>query len=78
MRNKLIALATLGLAALGFFAVPAGAQTADPTGGAGGDILDQSTAWVTGQGVPLIVGLLVIGIVVSLLVKFAKRGARSA
>lgn len=77
MRKTMLTLALVAAGVLGY-ASPASASAVDPTGGAGGDILADASSWITGQGVPLIVGLLVIGIIVSLLVKFAKRGAKSA
>jgi hypothetical protein len=73
-----VSVAVVGLSVLMFggsaFAVP----PPDPTGGAAADVQSQTTTWITGQGVPLIVALLVIGIVIGLLVKYARRGARAS
>lgn len=72
--------ASMALVMTALMAGVAGAQTApvDPTGGAADDLQEQATAWITGEGVPLIVAFLVIGTVVGLLVKFAKRGKGAA
>jgi hypothetical protein len=73
--------ATVALGSVVLMGAAAFAQTtppADPTGGAASDIQAQTTGWVTSYGVPLIVALLVLGLVVSILIKFARRGARAA
>ena len=54
------------------------AQSTDPTGGAATTMLNDVKAWITGHGVPLIVGLLVLGAIIATFVKFGKRGAKAA
>lgn len=50
---------------------------ADPTGGAASDFLDSLTGWVTTYGVPLVFGLLLLGVSIAVGIKYAKRGAKS-
>jgi hypothetical protein len=58
-------------------AVAAHADVADPTGGAGATFISDLTAWVTTYGVPIAFGLLLLGIVIRVAIKYAKRGAAS-
>jgi hypothetical protein len=55
------------------YAVPA-----DPTGGAASSVLSGAGTWITTYGAPVVAGLLLIGIIFGVLVKFARRGARAA
>ncbi len=52
--------------------------TDDPTGGAAENMLNSIKGWITAHGVPLVVGLLVIGAIIGVLIKFGKRGAKAA
>jgi hypothetical protein len=71
MLTGAVALVVLG--ASGAFAT-----STDPTGGAAESTLTAATDWITTHGAPLVVGLLVVGIIFGILVKFARRGARAA
>lgn len=50
---------------------------ADPTGGAGDTFITGLQTWVLTYGVPLIFGLLLLGTIIRVAVKYVKRGARS-
>jgi uncharacterized membrane protein len=77
MRKLSVALATLFAASLAFMG-SAYAQVSDPTGGAADTLRGDVADWVQSYGIPALVGLLFIGIVVGLLVKYVRRGARAA
>ncbi len=49
----------------------------DPTDCAAEAVLNSSTTWITDHGIVLVVGLLVVGIIVGLLIKYSRK-ARSA
>lgn len=60
------------------YAVCASPDPDDPTCGAAEDTLSGATGWIQDHGMVLLVGLLLIGIIVALLVKYVKRGAKAA
>ena len=67
--------ALLAVAAVMFVsATAAGAEpVADPTGGAGQQLQDGITSWVTTYGMPVLVALMVLGAVIAVLTKFARK-----
>lgn len=73
-----VAFVLAGVAAsfIGFVA-PASAATPDPTGGAASGFLGDITDWVTAYGVPLVFGLLLLGVIIAVAIKYARKGARS-
>jgi hypothetical protein len=73
MLGAVMAVAALGAA----FVVSAGSST-DPTNGEAETLLTSLRTWIETHGVPLAIGLLFIGIVIGLLIKFGKRGAKAA
>jgi hypothetical protein len=81
MRNLKRVFFAVGLAVFGamIFAVPALAtvDTTDPTGGAGSDLVDSTKSWVLNYGLPILLGLLFLGIVIRLLIRFVRRASRS-
>lgn len=77
MRKTMVALSTFVMASLAFMGA-AYAQVSDPTGGAADDLASDVGSWVQSYGIPALVALLFIGIVVGLLVKYVRRGARAA
>lgn len=76
--NKIITAIAAFLTASFLFVGNAYAQVTDPTGGAAEDLKNDVGDWVQNYGIPALVGLLFIGIVVGLLVKYVRRGARAA
>lgn len=74
-----LALGTL-MTAMVVMASGAWAQVVDndPTGGAAEDLKDDVGAWITNHGVPLLLAFVFTGIVVGLLVRYARRAARAA
>ena len=50
---------------------------ADPTGGAMGNLQSNITSWITAYGVPAVVGLLAVGLIVRLLIRYARRAAEA-
>lgn len=64
----------------GLFVVPsiAGADApADPTGGGAATLMGDITGWITTYGVPLIVGVMAVGLVVVLFIKYGKKAVKS-
>jgi hypothetical protein len=55
----------------------AGATTADPTGGGAATLMGDITGWITTYGVPLIVGVMAVGLIVVLFIKYAKKAVKS-
>jgi len=49
---------------------------ADPTGGALGDTQSSVQTWVVTYGVPVVFGLMLLGILIRLAVKWAKKAGR--
>jgi hypothetical protein len=74
-------VAALAATICGFLALGTGAANAstpdDPTGGAASDMLGSLTDWVQAYGVPLLFGLLLLGVTIAVAVKFARRGAKA-
>ena len=58
-------------------AASAFATTTDPTGGATTTTLTNLQSWVQTYGAPLLAGLLVLGAIFVVLIKFVKKGARA-
>lgn len=59
----------------------ASAQTvdpADPLDGAGDGFFTTLTGYLTGSLIPAVIGLTVIGVAVAMLIKWGKKGAKSA
>jgi hypothetical protein len=82
MRNKTLAIkaavAAPFVALLTFVtAGVAGATTADPTGGGAATLTSDITGWITTYGVPLIVGVMAVGLVVMLFIKYGKRAVKA-
>jgi hypothetical protein len=50
----------------------------DPTGGAAADLSSDVSTWVTTYGIPAMVTLIGLGLIVNLLVRFARKGAKAA
>lgn len=69
-------LAVVSASVIGFVS-PAAAATPDPTGGAASGFLTSITAWVTTYGVPLVFGLLLLGVIIMVAIKYARKGARA-
>jgi len=51
---------------------------ADPTGGGAATLGTDITGWITTYGVPMLVTILAVGLVVTLFIKYSKRGAKAA
>lgn len=56
---------------------PALATSTDPLGGAGSGLFTTLTSYLTTILVPAVIGLAVVGIAVTLLMKWGKKGAKS-
>jgi hypothetical protein len=84
MRNKSLAfkaaVAAPFVALLTFVSAGvAGATTvADPTGGGATTLTGDITGWITTYGVPMIVSIMVVGLIVTLFIKYGKKGVKSA
>jgi len=50
----------------------------DPTGGGAATLGTDITGWITSYGVPMLVTILAVGLVVTLFIKYSKRGAKAA
>jgi hypothetical protein len=87
MKNSIESVRTQGLRAAvvvvsvfaGLFAAAgtAGATTVDPTGGGAATLTSDITGWITTYGVPLIVGVMAVGLVVMLFIKYGKRAVKA-
>lgn len=71
-----VVMATVAAFVIGGVA-PANAVTPDPTGGAASGFLSDITDWVTDYGVPLVFGLLLLGVIIAVAIKYARKGARA-
>lgn len=77
MRNRILLLSVM-LSTLGTLVAPtafAAPRTipADPTGGQMAIVQDKTQTWVLTYGVPVLFGLLILGILIRLGVKWARR-----
>jgi hypothetical protein len=62
---------------LGLSGGVAGAVSPDPTGGGAATLMGDITTWITDYGVPLIVGVMAVGLIVVLFIKYGKRAVKS-
>lgn len=74
---RTFAAVSVGVGVMLGFGSFAYATPADPTDGAMSTLESSISDWVTTYGIPSLVALLTIGLVVGILVRFAKRGARA-
>jgi hypothetical protein len=78
--GRLAAIAPLAFV-IGFVGTSGGLAgadtTTDPTGGGAATLMGDITGWITTYGVPLIVGVMAVGLIVTLFIKYGKRAVKS-
>jgi hypothetical protein len=74
---SVVAMVAAGICSLLTSAVAGASSPPDPTGGGAATLSSDITGWVTSYGVPAIIIMLATGLVVTLFIKYSKRGAKA-
>lgn len=79
MKTKILAMFAAVAGVLGFASPTFAAVTipADPTGGAMGDVQSGVQTWTLTYGLPALFGLILLGILIRLGIRWTKRAGRS-